>query len=120
MSQDTTSLDTTIDRLGQRYDELKKRLNTTTSLTQKLDLLDVMELLNIRITRLETLRNHMMAATVVVNPPSAQDKTAIKDALTKLSARVKKDMTWAAAKKVIKAGLRAANTIEGNIRSRQT
>lgn len=116
---DLTVLNKCIIQLGKRWDELKALSLTTNPLDKKLEILDQMELINIRITRLETLRNHLEAAIITVAPPSAEDRKQFEDSLATLSKQVSKDMRWAAALKLTKNFMIAVHNIQTNIAGRQ-
>ena len=116
---DIATLNGAIERLGKRWDDLKTLAGETKSLDRKLEIFDDMELINVRITRLEVVRNHMEAAIILVDPPSDKDRQQTTDALATLSRQIAKDMRWTATKALIKHVLKAAHTIHQNINGRQ-
>lgn len=116
---DLTLLSRSVAQLGKRWDELKTLSLAASSLDEKLDILDQMELINIRITRIETLRNHLEAAVITVAPPSSADQQQLSDALSTLSTQIKKDMQWSAAFKLTRNILLAAHSIQTNMTGRQ-
>jgi hypothetical protein len=115
MSQpDIDILTTAITLLNERYSELKD-VALLLPPSKKLDLLDQLDLLNVRITRMESVLNHIEAEAVVIQPPSAEDKETLKEALGALGEQVEKDMQWAAAVKLTKSFLDAVRTISDNV-----
>ena len=115
MSQrDIDLLQDAIKNLNERYDELKD-LSLTLSPSKKLEMLDQLDLLNIKITRMESVLNHIQAAAVTVNPPSAQDEQELRAAIDDLSKQVAEDMEASAAFKLTKSLLAAARTISDNV-----
>lgn len=116
---DLTLLRRSVAQLGKRWDELKTLSLAASSLDEKLDILDQMDLINIRITRIETLRNHLEAAVITVAPPTATDQQQLSDALSTLSTEIKKDMKWSAAFKLVRGILIATHNIQTNMTGRQ-
>ena len=120
MSQnEITKLDQAIKKLGQRWDDLDALSIKTTSFAKKLELLDYMDLINIRIGWLETIRNHLRAAVVTVDPPTPADTKQIKDVLAVLSTKIAAEMKAAAAITLTKRVLQAARTLKTNLDGRQ-
>ncbi len=120
MSQkDITKLKKAIKQLDNHWEELKRLSLVTKPISRKYEILDEMDTVNSRITKLEAVLNHIEAATITVEPPNAQDIKQIEDALNIMSVHVAKDMKWAARVKLTKAMLSAARNIEQNINGRQ-
>ena len=120
MSQpDIELLQEAISELNRRYDELKKYALTLDS-DKTLEMLDQLDLLNIKITRMESVLNHIQAAAVTIKPPSDEDQQELDDAIGALSQAVEEDMKWAAAVKLTKSFLTAARTISDSVSIRTT
>ena len=68
---DLTLLRRSVAQLGKRWDELKTLSLAASSLDEKLDILDQMDLINIRITRIETLRARKPAGIILSGGPKS-------------------------------------------------
>ena len=99
--------------------EYKRRLLLLTSFSQVDEILDNMDLITIRMTRLRTLRNHMSATIIEVDPPDAADKKKLNDAFKALGQHIKKDQKWTAVRGIVRKILAAAGTIKKNVEGRQ-
>ena len=117
--KDIADLKKSISHLKKRWNELRVLKLAANSMDRKLEVLDSMDLINIRITRIETVKNHLEAGIITVAPPDEEDKKQISDALETLSKHVAKDMKWSAAVKLTKQILIAAHKINMNINGRQ-
>jgi len=119
LRQEVTRLEEAVAHLNARWDDLDKRISSVTSPMKRLEIVETMEMVSLKIMHLETKRNHLKAALVTVRPPTAEEKSKMTSALQRLSIAVKKDQTWAAARKTIMSALQAANEIRSNIETRQ-
>jgi DNA repair exonuclease SbcCD ATPase subunit len=112
--QEIDLLQEAIKKLNDRYEELKD-FTLGLSSSKKLEMLDQLDLLNIKITRMESVLNHIQAAAVTVTPPSTEEEEELQEAIGELSQSVAKDEQWSAAVKLTKSFLAAARTISDSV-----
>lgn len=117
--QEIADLERATEELEQRWMELQKASVAEQDLDRTREILDLMDLVNLRLTSLETKLNHLRAGVIRIEPASATERGAMTAALTRLSEHVVADQGWDTLVQSTRRVLDAANTVVGSIEDRQ-
>lgn len=117
--QDLRTLNLALSQLKKRWGELDRYVADAGATARKMEVLDLMDLINLRLQWLEVTRNHIKAEIVQIEPQSKKDNEFLQAALGEISEELGSGDKWSAIKKQVGKSLTAARRIKMNVDGRQ-